>query len=266
MAPFGKETSTGVRGRALVVPTGVKSRGYSNFSSRDRVRTSVLVDLLSRSDAGPVQGGQQRVDARLPNWLTIIFFSAGTNDSISDTLPARVEVDVVVETASGRVTAIDVEAAELEYSPYREAAVKEWKETEGVLAPIRNMIALPGAARRATRGLFTAWKDALAEFVSDLKSDPGSPSNPVTMASHTPAEVEQLRRSAVILSYRFQNEPKEHQRARESALQAAPSMVASTRGGVRSIADFEEWLMFQSVSTAITEDEALSFRAAVSAE
>jgi hypothetical protein len=117
------------------------------------------------------------------------------------------------------------------------------------------MIAMPGAIMRGLKRL----PSSVRSTAGDIK---GSLSNSAPPREPTAQETEQLRRTSIALGYSLEQNPKEHAQMRAVALQAAPSLVESTRQGQYGIGNFENWLMMQTLSRVITEDEAASFRAA----
>ncbi|MCU0307277.1 MAG: hypothetical protein MUE51_05810 [Thermoleophilia bacterium] len=249
-----------VAGRAYVVPTSTGNVGsddegnVDNTSHRASVRSTTLLELRWVADGGPMPAEAQRVTQPLANWLRIVMHDAGTNTDLAARLPAELVVPVWVDAATRRIERIDTDTAEAELERFRETARREWKETEAPLAPVRQAMALPGLVLRGVRALPKGIRDTISELRSDLAG--GAPRDP------TPAETEQLRRTSTILGYQLERDPKQHARVRASALQAGPMIAEATRAGSYGYGNFENWLMMQTLSRVITEEEAAAFRAA----
>jgi hypothetical protein len=239
-------------GRALVVPYYARNvlDNESNVSADSRAKTELMLVASSAE--------QQRVVASVPNWLRIVLYYAGSNYGPSEHLPAEIHVPVRIDPASGRIVEVDVDQAAAELAAYRDVAVQEWKEEEAPLADVRGAVALPGETVRAAKGLLGTWRDALSGLREERSNAPASD-------SHTAAEAEQSRRTANALKYNLAREPKKASKARASALEAGPMMVANVKGGSMSAADFETWLQFQETSGAISSDEAEQWRRAAAA-
>lgn len=227
----------------------------NNTSHRATVRGAGLFVLQWVADGGPMPTEAQRVDQRFSNWLTLVLHSAGTNDELSAHLPPEIRVPVWVDSVSRRIVSIDTDVAEAELEQFRDVARKEWKETDAPLADVRNMIAMPGAIMRGLKRLPSSVRSTAGEIKGGL-SNSAPPREP------TAQETEQLRRTSIALGYSLEQNPKQHAQMRAAALQAAPSLIESTRQGQYGNGNFENWLMMQTLSRVITEDEAASFRAA----
>jgi hypothetical protein len=254
--PWGRRDNPAtVAGRALVVPYDARNAlgNENNLSPNGRATTEIRLVVSSVDGGHQSASGQQRVSVPVPNWLRIVLYYAGSNYGPSG-LPDEVHVPVLIDPATGAIVAVDVDRAGEELKPYRDAAVGWWKETEAPLAPVRAAISAPGDAVRGAKSLLAAWRGALANF----RNEPG------TEPALTPAESEQSRRTANVLKYTLERNPKQLAKVRASALQAGPMMVANVKGGSMTQADFETWLQFQSTSGAITADEADAWRQAAS--
>jgi hypothetical protein len=238
---FRERGTTGetVPARALVVPYDAQTTGEneSNLSPNSRVETRVRLSTPT---------GQQAVTAPIPNWLRVVLYYAGSNYGPKEDLPAEIHLSVRVEPDSGKIVALDIDAAAAELEPYRAVATKWWKEEEGPLADVRGAIALPGAAVSGIKGLLGAWRDMAVQRPKD--------------PADAEAEAEQTHRTANALKYRLERNPKQLAKVRGSALQAGPMMADNVRGGSSTAAQFEVWLDLQVTSGAISEGEAGAFR------
>lgn len=241
--------------RALVAPyTARNSEGnVNNFTANGRAKTQLVLVVIPADGSPPEARDQQHVTAYVPNWVRIVLYHAGSNYGPHDHLPAEIDIPVRIDPASGRIVEVDVDRTATELAAYRDVGVEWFKQNEAPLSDVRGAIALPGIAVRGAKDFVKTWRGAL----SNLRDDP--PGTPPRV-SHTPEEVEQLRRAANTLKYRLARKPKELAKVRASALQAGPMMVANVRGGSMSMADFETWLQFQSVSGAISAEEAEEWR------
>ena len=251
-----KRGTEAVGGRALVVPYRTKNafENENNFSADSRAKTDLWLVLPSAGGSYDASN-QQRVTARVPNWLRTVLTYSGSNYGPNEQLPAEVHVPVWVDPGSGRIVEVDVDQAASELAAYRDVAVRWWKEEEGPLAAVRGAVRLPGDAVRGAKSLFGTWRGAISNNLADRSGEPPT-------ASHSAAEVEQSRRTAEALKYRLARQPKQLAQVRASALQAGPMMVANVKGGSMSAADFETWLQFQATSGAISAEEAEQWRQA----
>jgi hypothetical protein len=255
MAGFRKQRTDSAAARALVVPYMVRNAlgNENNFSANGRAKTELWLVVLPADGGKPDAHDQQRVTAYVPNWLRVVLYYAGSNHGPHDQLPAEIDVPVRIDPASGRIVEVAVDRAATELFPYRDVAVKEWKETEAPLSDVRAAAALPGEAVRAAKGLLGTWRGALSSLRDDR-------SGAAPTGSFSAEEIEQTRRSANMLQYHLARKPKEAAKVRASALEAGPMMVANVRGGSMSVADFETWLQFQATSGAISAEEAEEWR------
>jgi len=250
-----------------VAPASTRKAGESfddgatntgSFSPDERLWVETMLTPTSAADGQPVPDSLQQLKLHLPSWVVSVLYSAGTNDPLAAALPASIEVPVRYDPTTRHVVGIVVDEICAELQQYRDAAVRQFQRTDSYLAPLRNTAALPGDALAAGKGLVDAWKSGL----SDLAAQARAPSGAATACSWTDAEVEAMRRNAAILALRWQNKPKERDKARARALQALPMSADSVRTGSVSAADFEVTVMREEVSTAITPDEAAAFRRA----
>lgn len=92
---------------------------------------------------------------------------------------------------------------------------------------------------------------AVRDLVDDIRSI--ADANPAHREISS-AELDTHRRTAVMLRYQLERDPKQYRKVRESALQAGPSIVQST------LAAFDAWVMFQHTSGVITDEKAQRFR------
>jgi len=248
-----------VRGRAYVVPGSVsggddglaEGGNVNNFRAKSRVRESVLVVPSVPGLSDTRAADHQRVKARMPNWLRIVLRYAGTSYGPWAELPAEVHLPVLIDPATGHVTAVDVDLACTELEPYREVATRFWKQTEALLAPVRTAVWLPGAAVRGVREFVADWKGAISDIgKSSVETD----------RPPKPEEAEQARRTARQLGHVLARQPEQHAKVRASALQAGPMMAEGVRAGSYPRHGFISWLEWQELSTAITPEEATAFR------
>lgn len=239
--------------RAVLVPLEARNAldNESNLSPDSAVRTRLLV--VVRAD-GAGDDRAQEVTARVPNWLRVVFCYAGSNHGPSADLPAEVEIDAQVDPASGAVVSVDVDGAARDLEPYRGVATRWWKETDAPFADMRGMTTLPGDIVRGVKGFAGTWRQAVSDLRADLAGGGTAP-------AHGEEETEQLRRSSDTVRHRLKGNPKQLDKARASALEAGPMMVANVRSGSMSAADLESWLAFQVGSGAVTEAEAAEWRA-----
>jgi len=225
-----------VGGRAFVVPSSTANVGsaesgnFNNFAANARVKSSTVLVATSAADGGPVDPASKRITADLPNWLRFVMYYAGNNDGPWKQLPARLDVPVAIDAVARQVVALDVDGAVSELMPYREVGRREWLETEAPLSDVRAVFALPGVAVRAARGVVPWFR----EVVSDIRQIGDSTSTPRTI---TPEELETRRRTAVMLRYQLERNPKDHARVRNSVLQAGPwDLIVLPQRSVRPVA------------------------------
>ena len=182
----------------------------------------------------------------MPNWLMWALYSAGTNDPLAARLPASIEVPVTFDPTTRRIRSVDVEATMREFDGLRPAVVEHLKGTD-------RWLARPGDVASAASAAVSTWKDAVGDLVAGAR-------NPAVTSSWSPDEVEAMRRNSAILAVRFQQKSKEREKARARALQALPLQLQNVDSGAMSAGDFEVMVMREEVSTAITADEAATFR------
>lgn len=226
----------------------------NNFRVNSRARSSSLLVAVSAADGAPVDPGTKRIIARLPNWLRVVMYYAGNNDGPWQQLPAVLHVPVGIDVSTRQIETLDVDGAAAELATYRAVGREHWLHTEAPLADVRAVFSLPAMAARAARAVVPAVRD----LVDDIRSigDTNSAHRQVS-----PEELETRRRTAVMLRYKLERDPKLHNKVRESALQAGPVIAQSTRAGSYPPAEFDAWVMFQHTSGAITDEEARRFRA-----
>lgn len=248
-----------VPGRAFVVPSSTGNVGsgvdgnVNNFRANSRAKSSTLLVAVSAADGASVDGAAKQITARLPNWLRVVMYYAGNNDGPWRELPAVLHVPVWIAAATRQIDALDFDGAAAELAAYRSVGRREWLQTEAPLSDFRAVLSLPGLAARAVRGVVPAVRD----LVDDIRSiGDASPAHREISAE----ELETRRRTAVMLRYQLERDPKQHSKIRASALQAGPSIVQSTRGGSYPPAEFDAWVMFQHTSGVITDEEAQRFR------
>ena len=104
----------------------------------------------------------------------------------------------------------------------------------------------------------------LGDFKDELQADSATGTDGRPAPPKGPAwnekEVEQARRTAVTLRYRFEKHAQEHAKLRASTLASAPSQAEQVIAGYRHPLDFEHWLMYQEVFGVISTDEANDYR------
>jgi hypothetical protein len=160
MGLFSNRSAPTTPGRARVAPASATLAGQgeednvNNFSANGTSRCKVELQPLTADGPGEVQ----RIDARLPNWLRVVLFCAGTTRDIAPSLPAVIDVPVLLESGTPRIAALDVEATAAELARYRDVGRREWLETEAPLAPVRAAIKLPGMALRGGKDLVDSWR------------------------------------------------------------------------------------------------------------
>lgn len=253
-----------VRGLAAVAPASTFLQGETFDDNTDTgglsldeshwIDTSLTV--ISAEDGLAIPGGLQKVRAKVPYWLMVVLRQSGTNEELAGQLPAAVVAPVLLDATTRTIVELDVQGLETELASYRAVVAPYFKKHDSYLAPFRNAAAAPGDALKAGKGMASAWKDALKDLAADAKVPAGT----ATGSSWSAADVEAMRRNATILALRWQNKPKERDRARASALQALPLGAANVRAGSLSAADFDVLVMREEVSTAITGDEATAYR------
>ena len=246
-----------VPGKAMLVPHQAVDTEFntSNLTSRDRVKISLPL-VLVETDAGPVPDAKrQRVDARVPNWLRVIFYYAGSTYGPWEKLPRNTFVAVSVIPETGQIVDVDVAAAETEYEPYREVAVKYWKLTEAPLAPVRSVASLPGRAPKFLRNLVEEVKDLGNDIRSIGDTGPGEPH------IYDEKELEQIRRTSDQVGLSFRNKPEELAKFRQNALSAGDSIADRVKADPRHAQELEVFLDMNLRYGAITEEEAGAWRA-----
>lgn len=248
-----------VPGRAFVVPSSTGNIGsgehgnVNNFRANSRARSTTLLVAVSAADGGRVDPAAKRITARLPNWLRIVMYYAGNNDGPWRSLPATLHVPVQIDRTTRQIDALDVDTAAAELAAYREIGRREWLQTEAPLSDVRAVLGLPGMLMRGLRRIGPEAKDLLGDIRNIGSATPVH--RPIS-----PEELETRRRTAIMLRYQLERNPKQHNKVRESALQAGPMIVQSTLGGSYPADEFDAWVMFQELSGAITPDEARRFR------
>ncbi|MGK2868119.1 MAG: hypothetical protein ACSLFA_16005 [Mycobacterium sp.] len=248
-----------VAGRAFVVPASTGNIGsgedgnVNNFRANSRARSSTLLVAVSAADGAPVDPSAKRITARLPNWLRMVMYYAGNNDGPWQELPAVLHVPVWIDVSTRQIEALDVDDAATELAGYRGVGRKEWLHTEAPLSDVRAVLGLPSMALRAARGVIPAVQD----LVNDIR---GIGDAVPAHREISPAELETRRRTAAMLRFQLERDPKQCRKVRESALQAGPSIAQSTRAGRYPPAEFDAWVMFQHTSGVITDEEAQQFR------
>lgn len=255
-----------VPGRAVVAPASTRQYGQTfddgtnigSFSPEEKRWVETTLALTSASDGERVPNAAQGLRLALPAWVVTILYAAGTNDTIAAELPPSIDVPVLYDPMSLEIVQVDVDAVCAELRPFRDVAVRHFRRTDSWLAPLRNAIALPGDAIGAGAGVIGAWKAA----ITDPANATTTPTDSASSCSWTDAEIESMRRNAAILAIRWQNRPKERDRARAAARKALPMHAQNVRNGSLAMADFEVILMREEVSTAITAEEAAAYRAA----
>jgi hypothetical protein len=224
----------------------------NQFSANGRVRCRVALEPLTAQGRGELQV----VGAWLPNWLHTVLYHVGSNYNLGPSLPAELDIPVLLEAGTTRIAEVDVDATIAELERFREIGRKEWLETGAVLAPVRNAVQLPGAAVRGIKGLFGSWREAASDFRGELASEPGQPPKP----AWGPKEIEQMRRTALQQRRALARNPKMRAKVRASVMSAAPGMVEGVKQGVRAEADVEAWIMSHEVSEILTPEEAAALR------
>jgi hypothetical protein len=251
-----REDRPTVRGRARVVPTTAANVGdgvdgnMNNLTAKSAAKSSVRLEATVAEDGGPVAPGSQRVTVRLPNWLRHVLYDAGSNEGEWADLPAELDVPVLLDANDRTIVAMDVDAAAAELEPYRAVGTRAFKKHDAILAPVRSAMRLPGTAVREGKDFVSTWRKV-------IRNRGGGDDGPLD-----PAELEQRRRTAVILRATLERKPKEREKIRSGVLENGPSMAASVRAGGYPPHDFDAWVMFQETSGVISAEEAAGFRAA----
>ncbi|MGK2931936.1 MAG: hypothetical protein ACSLFD_04085 [Solirubrobacterales bacterium] len=247
-----------VSGKAMLVPFQTLDDelfNTSNLTSRDRVKISLPL-VLVETDAGPVTGGKrQRVDARVPNWLRVVFCYSGSTYGPWEKLPRNTFVAVSVVPETGQIVDVGIAAAEAEYEQYREVAVKYWKLTEAPLAPVRTVASLPGRAPKFLKSLVRELKDVAGEIRHLGDTGPSDPH------AYDEKELEQIRRNADQVGLSLRNKPKELEKFRQSALSAGDIVADRVKADPRHAQELEVFLDMNLRYGAITEEEAGAWRA-----
>lgn len=228
---------------------------FSNFSSRDRVKISLALVLVETDAGEPANTRRQRIDARVPNWLRVVFHCSGSSYGPWEHLPRNTYVPVSVVAETGEITGVDIASAEAEYEPYRKVAVEHWKQTEAPLAPVRTAFALPGMAPKFLKSLVKEVKDVTHEIRHLGDTGPGEP----YVADE--AELEQIRRTSDQIGLSLRNKPEELAKRRESALSVGDQAADRVKADPRYAQELEIFLDANLRYGTITEDEAASWRA-----
>lgn len=246
-----------IAGRAFVVPASTGNRGsgldgnFNNFSANARAASSTVLVARSVADGGPLDGQSRRIQADLPNWLRVVMYYAGNNDGPWRQLPAELFVPVAIDARTRQVVAMDVDTAAEELAAYREVGRREWLETEAPLSDVRAVIRFPGTVLRGLRGLGRE----VRSVASDIRGLGGGATTPPSAE-----ELEMRRRTAVMLRYQLERDPKQYAKVRASVLTAGPMMVQNAAGGSVSRQDFDVWMMHNELSGVITAEEAARWR------
>jgi hypothetical protein len=227
-----------------------------SFSPDERLWVETVLTPMSADDGHRVPDTAQQLKLELPGWVVAVLYHAGTNGPLAAELPAAIDLPVRYDPSTREIIGVDVAATCAELEPCRSSAVRYFERTDSWLAPLRNIAATPRDARRAGASIFKDWKSALG----DMAAERGAPSGAAMKCSWTDAEIEAMRRNAAILAIRWQNKPKEREKARAHALQTLALNAEHVRTGSLSLADFEVMIMREEVATAITTEEAASFR------
>jgi hypothetical protein len=265
MALFGGNRSTDlIPGRAKVVPfstswnegDGEHGGNANNWSANAKAKTRVLLTGVTASDGGTIAAGHHEMWQPIHNWVRFVFHFSGSNEEPCSRLPAELEVPVLIDRTTRQIVRIDEDAVAIELADYREVGRREFLEREAVLAPVRGIIAMPKLAAKMARRVVPEFRD----LVNDIKSigDPGT--GPVEEVPMDPKELEQLRRTSIGMGHMHQRDPKALARARSSALQAGPVMAQTVAARRQTVSSFEAWLMMQTLSHAISEEEAAQYR------
>lgn len=243
-----------VPGTAANRGSGLQDGSFSNFSANSRVSSSIGLRGISAEDGAPVDTGVQRIRCTLANWLRMVLFDAGNHHGQSAHLPAELHVPVLIDQQSRQVVALDDRAAEAELAPYRQFGVKEWKETEAVLAPVRQVVQLPGALRRGVPSALRDLRKDLGELRDDLK---GAPMRDEPLK---PKDLEAMRRTAAMQRHQFDANPKLREKQRQQILEHYPPLAEGVAAGSYPSHDFDASLMVAEVSGLITASEAAELR------
>ncbi|MCB0967242.1 MAG: hypothetical protein KDB37_10435 [Ilumatobacter sp.] len=243
-------------GRATVVPGALTPEGDANSSnvSADS-RSTVVLHLIV--DDGSSSSGSQRVTARVPNWLQVVYLYAGTTRGPWQQLPTDVTVPVWID-ATGRVVDVDVDRSADELAAHRTVARSYWLDTDAPLSSVRHLARLPGDVSTGIRRGRAMLRDAVR---SVRRGVAGGASDVAAAPAWTDEEAEAARRNAVTLRARLEQRPGERERLRATALEAGPSNAEQVRAGLRHPVDFEHWLMVQEVSGVLTVEEVGRLRA-----
>lgn len=231
---------------------GEHGGNFNNFSANSKVGSRTKLRGVSADDGQPVDTSPQWVKCELPNWLRMVMYDAGGHYGQSEHLPAELEVPVEFGIQSRAIVRLDVETTASQLAQFREFGVKEWKETEAVLAPVRNAVQLPGVLRRQFG--FKAIKAELKDLREDLRFGEMR-DEPVK-----PKDLEAMRRTAAMQRHSFDANPKLRDKQREQVLLHYPSMAQGVAAGSYPRHGFEANLMMQEVSGILTPEEAAELR------
>lgn len=263
MGLFGqrKEQGPTVAGRAVVVPRmtfneGINEENVNNLSANARVKSATMLVGRSAEDGQPVSDVPKGVKCRLPNWQRHVMHDAGSNEGQWKHLPAELEVPVWFDVATREIVDLDEARAEAELLQYRDHGVREFKETEAFLAPVRFALKAPGKLARLVPEVARDWKAGIDDLLGDLKGGPMR-DEPVP-----PKELEQYRRTAVMQRSAFASNPARLAKVREQTVPQGPSMAAGVVAGSYPRHAFALWLMMNETNGVFTPAEAAELRAA----
>lgn len=161
--------------RVVVLPEGRRAAEYGR-------------SMLTRGTDGVRESGlpgPQVVRFTVPNWVAEAMFWAGRERHDGrPPIPGPIDLPVWADPTDGRVVEVHVPTLEQELLPLRDEAIRLWKTTESLGAPIRAAVGTPGLLARFGGSVLKEWKSALGEVVADMKS-----SRP-TDTTRPPGEVE----------------------------------------------------------------------------
>lgn len=253
-----------VRGRAVVVPQSTGNIGgeaidgnVNNLSARSRARSTTLLIGRDADDGAPVSPTPTRITCQLPNWLRMVMHDAGSNAGQSERLPRELVVPVVYDQDTRTIVDLDVARTEELLAEFFEIGRQEWKETEAVLAPLRNVAKLPGAIAREVPALLRGWRNAAADLRQDL-----NPAAPLRDEPPSERELAQHRAAARSLGAQLAANPRQLEHLRAATLPQAPAMAAGVAAGTYPRHDFAIWVMRNELSGVFTAAEAAELRAA----
>lgn len=248
-----------VRGVAVVVPAttsnetggdGLTSLGggtthKNNLGADARSLTETWLTALSADDGQPVTSDAARLEVALPNWLRMVMYDAGSMQGQADRLPPRLEVPVLIDAATRKVVALDVEATIAELGAYREIGIEEWKLTDSPLAGVRQVAQRSGDAARELPGLLRGLRAALRGAREDRRA----------------AEAPQAQRDAGgNLRVQLETNPAQRIQMRTAVLEHGPTMARGVAAGTDSVDGFLAWLAFNESAGILGADEVASLR------